>query len=177
MRSRFNLSNKLHYTLILLGVLVIVSFGVMAIGTSNPTKFGHTAGELDSHWKTTEGILNSISYGNIKLSQVGYLDAKGVVADSLNIDGTITVESIDADSAKFNENVNVLGSLSVHGNINMDGNINAKDIVVDGSIMLPIKNSMPTCSSNNYGELILYKAGSAYTLYACTRDGWKSLKI
>jgi hypothetical protein len=41
------LSNRWLYTLIALGVLAVIAVGVWAYGTSNPSVFGHSIGELE----------------------------------------------------------------------------------------------------------------------------------
>jgi hypothetical protein len=41
-----HLTNRWLYTLIAIGILAIVSIGVYAYGTSNPSTFGHSVGEL-----------------------------------------------------------------------------------------------------------------------------------
>jgi hypothetical protein len=41
-----HLTNRWLYTLIVLGILALAAIGVYAYGTSNPSVFGHSAGEL-----------------------------------------------------------------------------------------------------------------------------------
>ncbi len=42
-----NFSNRVLYSAIILGVLILVTFGVWAFGGNNPSVVGHSAGELD----------------------------------------------------------------------------------------------------------------------------------
>lgn len=56
------LSNKVAYTLMAILVLTIVGVGVYAFGTSSPSTFGHSAGELD----LSGGVNgNAIFNGNV----------------------------------------------------------------------------------------------------------------
>ncbi|HPD81572.1 MAG TPA: hypothetical protein PK357_00550 [Candidatus Pacearchaeota archaeon] len=41
-----NISNKFAYTIITLCMVVLLAIGVYALGTNNPSVFGHSAGEL-----------------------------------------------------------------------------------------------------------------------------------
>jgi hypothetical protein len=45
---KINLSNKVVYSLIVIGILVIIGVGVWAYGTSEPSNFGHSLGELET---------------------------------------------------------------------------------------------------------------------------------
>jgi len=45
---QINLSNKVLYTLIIIGILAIVGVGVWAYGTAVPSDFGHSLGELET---------------------------------------------------------------------------------------------------------------------------------
>ncbi len=44
---KVNLSNRWLYTLIVIGILTIIGVGVYAFGTTSPSTFGHSVGELD----------------------------------------------------------------------------------------------------------------------------------
>ena len=46
-RVNINLSNRILYSLITIGILILLGIGVFAYGTSNPPVFGHSAGEID----------------------------------------------------------------------------------------------------------------------------------
>ena len=52
----FKLSNRLTYTLIVVGVFILIGFGVFAFNTSNPSHFGHSSGELIVNWNDIQGI-------------------------------------------------------------------------------------------------------------------------
>ena len=45
-RIKINLSNRWLYTFTIFGLLAIVAVGVYAYGTSSPSTFGHSSGEL-----------------------------------------------------------------------------------------------------------------------------------
>ena len=51
----FKLSNRLTYTLIVVGVFILIGFGVFAFNTSNPSHFGHSSGELIVNWNDIQG--------------------------------------------------------------------------------------------------------------------------
>jgi len=44
---QINLSNKTFYTFLLVSALILLGVGVYAYGTSSPSTFGHSAGEID----------------------------------------------------------------------------------------------------------------------------------
>lgn len=44
---KINLTNRWLYTFMAIGILAIISVGVYAYGTSNPSTFGHSSGEID----------------------------------------------------------------------------------------------------------------------------------
>jgi len=75
---KINFSNRLLYTFIVLGILVLVAVGVYAYGTSNPSTFGHSTGEIDFSGGFT------IPSGDINLGDSGKI-----------IIGTTTITSIN----------------------------------------------------------------------------------
>jgi len=71
MKKRSDSMNRLIYTLVLLGIFILIGIGafiVNAYGTSNPAVFGHSAGEIDGVCRT-DGTgcpsLNSIPAGAV----------------------------------------------------------------------------------------------------------------
>ncbi len=64
--KKFVLSNRWLYTFIILGIFAVVGVGVYAYGTSSPSTFGHSAGEID-----LSGVGNIISSGYIHGSITG----------------------------------------------------------------------------------------------------------
>jgi len=59
-----NLSNRTFYTLISIGVLVLLGVGVYAFGTNDPSVFGHSIGEID--WNS--GVISNLAINTITLS-------------------------------------------------------------------------------------------------------------
>ena len=57
------LSNRYLYALIVIGILTIVGVGVYAYGTSNPSTFGHSSGELEINWEDINNIPSGFSDG------------------------------------------------------------------------------------------------------------------
>jgi len=57
-----NLSDKLFYTLAVLGILIFASLGVYAFGGSTPTIMGHSVGEID--WS---GVIQKIKTNELCL--------------------------------------------------------------------------------------------------------------
>jgi len=45
-KIKLNVSNKLIYTILTIFIIAAITAGVYAYGTSNPSKFGHTMGEI-----------------------------------------------------------------------------------------------------------------------------------
>ncbi len=87
---RFN--NRVLYSIIILGVLILITFGVWAFGGNNPSLVGHSAGELDlsagvngpvtfkgnvNFWKTVNvkgtiiNLADIITAGNVSLTGPG----------------------------------------------------------------------------------------------------------
>ncbi len=54
---QINLSNRLLYTILAIGVLLIAGIGVYAYGTSDPPTFGHSAGEIDEEDPTVNAYV------------------------------------------------------------------------------------------------------------------------
>lgn len=46
-KIKIELSNRWLYTLLILGILAIIGVGVWAYGTSSPSTFGHSGGEIN----------------------------------------------------------------------------------------------------------------------------------
>lgn len=59
-KNDFKISNRILYTLITLGILMLIATGIYAYGTSSPSTFGHSAGELN-----LDGVGNIVSSGYI----------------------------------------------------------------------------------------------------------------
>ncbi|MCL5018261.1 MAG: hypothetical protein M1416_00630 [Candidatus Pacearchaeota archaeon] len=63
---QINISNRFIYTFIVLGIFAIIGVGVYAYGTSSPSNFGHSAGEMNfaGGFNVTAGNIN-VSTGKI----------------------------------------------------------------------------------------------------------------
>ena len=62
LQLNINVSNKMFYTFIAIGVIILLAWGVIAYGGSQPSVMGHSAGELDF----SEGINSDLNVnGNI----------------------------------------------------------------------------------------------------------------
>jgi hypothetical protein len=59
----FKLSNRWLYTFIILGIFAVVGVGVYAYGTSSPSTFGHSAGEIDFSGGIVTASLSAQSNG------------------------------------------------------------------------------------------------------------------
>jgi hypothetical protein len=76
---KINLSNKAIYTLIVVGILVIVGVGVWAYGTSSPSDFGHSLGEfeacdegetlqvVDGEWDCVSGVSGELNFKTVEI--------------------------------------------------------------------------------------------------------------
>jgi hypothetical protein len=60
-KIQINISNKVFYAFVTLGVLIILSVATYAYGTFSPTVFGHSGGELDLG-------VNNIGYQVVRVS-------------------------------------------------------------------------------------------------------------
>ncbi|MBU2562347.1 MAG: hypothetical protein KKF68_01675 [Nanoarchaeota archaeon] len=82
-----SLSNKTFYTLIAVGVILLLGIGVYAYGTTNPAVFGHSSGEI-----TVDNTLCTQVTGHA----CGYDDNSGVNTDNqtLSVSGqTLSITS------------------------------------------------------------------------------------
>ena len=96
-----HLSNRWLYTLIAIGLIAVFAVIVYAYGTSNPSTFGHSVGELNF----SEGINGDlVVYGNViandpiadnQLATKAYVDALGGASCSLTNCGSYSVPSDD----------------------------------------------------------------------------------
>ncbi len=77
----FRLTNKLMYTLISLSMIILLTLGVYAYGTSNPSSFGHSAGEIDfsEGGFDTDVYFNENVYVTNQISVEGNADFGGVL--------------------------------------------------------------------------------------------------
>ena len=65
----FNLSNRAVYTLVTFLIIIIVGVGVYAFGTSNPSVFGHSVGEIEETDPTVlESVKDGVSWNEINFT-------------------------------------------------------------------------------------------------------------
>jgi hypothetical protein len=164
---KINFSNKFVYTFILLGILILIGAGVYAYGTSTPSTFGHSIGELDlaGGFTVPTGGLN-VSSGNViiasgkvgigvtnpphELEVNGNIGTTGIVADVVEGD-TIRALNLEADRSNALYYFKVTGALEA--------------ITIDA-----------TCAESNYGEIRRCNTGSTVrTLCTCSyqSNAWR----
>lgn len=61
------IDRRLLYTFIVLGILAVIGVGVYAYGTSSPSTFGHSLGEIDFSQTITEDITTT---GKVSASEI-----------------------------------------------------------------------------------------------------------
>ena len=88
-----NLSNKAAYFFIVLGILVLIVFGVNAYGTNNPSVMGHSPGELNLTPITINQVNNRVGINNVApltTLDVGgtFRSTSGTFANGLVVQGT-----------------------------------------------------------------------------------------
>lgn len=71
-KHKTNISNRVLYTLIAIGILAIVGIGVYAFGGTQPSVVGHSAGELD-----LSGGVNGNAVFNKNVSILGQIKITG----------------------------------------------------------------------------------------------------
>ena len=89
-----NFTNRAIYTFVAFIILLIIGVTVYAFGTSTPSTFGHSAGELDlSAGVSGNAIFNdNVGIGTAspteKLDVAGNIKASGIVCDSIGCIGS-----------------------------------------------------------------------------------------
>jgi hypothetical protein len=108
-------SNRWLYTFILLGILGIVAVGVYAYGTSTPSTFGHSAGEIDFNKILFNSNGNHAGAGNI----LGYaaIENDGSTYNALMILGRTTSTNPLKRVVKLWDYLQINGNLDVTGTI------------------------------------------------------------
>ncbi len=100
--KKFNISNRLAYTLIIVLSIVLLGIGVYAYGTNNPSVMGHTAGELDLDWGTayscagTPNPCSSITLQSTCNNNVGC--SWGCTGGSFNIYCSMANTAVDCNN-------------------------------------------------------------------------------
>jgi len=99
--KKFNLimSNRNYYTFILFGILILLGVGVYAYGTSSPSTFGHSAGELD-----LSGGINgdAVFNGNVGIGAIPVINSKLYVFDGgTAISGTSSGSGVGVSGYSF----------------------------------------------------------------------------
>jgi hypothetical protein len=59
--KKFNISNKLAYTLIVIALIIGLGIGVLAYGTSSPSTMGHSLGEISMPACSNGQVLGMVS--------------------------------------------------------------------------------------------------------------------
>jgi len=94
--KKFNLSNRLSYTIVAVIALALISVGVYAYGTSSPSTFGHSIGEIAAPSGCGSGQVLSwtgSAWSCVTASSgISALDFKSVYASSSGIEGPVSWE-------------------------------------------------------------------------------------
>jgi len=92
-----NISDRMFYTLVAVGILILLSMGVYAYNSAPtvPSTFGHSLGEIDFG----TGIISSqIKDGEVKSVDIGYMEVKtdNILSNAIT-SGKIAYKTINSD--------------------------------------------------------------------------------
>lgn len=82
--KRFNISNKLFYTIVFVIALVLIGVGVYAYGTSSPTTFGHSTNEIAAPSGCSSGQVLSWTGSSWTCTDTGVSGLEVVTLDTCN---------------------------------------------------------------------------------------------
>ncbi|MDP6586132.1 MAG: hypothetical protein QF535_15890, partial [Anaerolineales bacterium] len=82
-----HIPNKVFFLLLTITITIIVGLGVLAFGTTDPTTFGHDAGELDLGPITISG--DNVGIGTTTPAHKFQINEQGLVIDTFNSLGDI----------------------------------------------------------------------------------------
>lgn len=72
---QINLSNKMFYTFILIGILIMLGWAVFAYGGNNPPVIGHSAGEIEEADPTViASVKDGVDWGEVSGIPAGFAD-------------------------------------------------------------------------------------------------------
>ena len=72
---QIHLSDKFFYTLVAIGILIVVAIGVYAYGTSDPSTFGHSAAELEEADPTVlASVKDGVAWSELSGIPAGFAD-------------------------------------------------------------------------------------------------------
>ena len=113
---QFNFNSRFVYTFILIVFLVLGGIGVFAFGTSSPSTFGHSAGEIEDlpADKITSGIFNIARIPNLDTGKI----TSGILP--LARGGTGTTSSTGSGSLVLSASPTLTGTLTAN-RINLIG--------------------------------------------------------
>jgi len=133
------IDHKLLYTFVVLGILVLIAVGVYAYGTSTPSTFGHSAGEIEF----TGGI--NLASGGLNVSSGNLIVSSG----RLGV-GTQTPAYI----------LDVVGNSRINGGLGVSGGITtAAEGIAVGNVVLYSKSSSTNVVCNTHCSSGLDTAG------------------
>lgn len=124
--KKFTLSNRWLYTFIFLGILLLISTGIYAYGTSSPSTFGHSGGELDLNGMgniVSSGYIHgNIVGGNGNLASSAYeISGTNVAGQTVYAYGSICVGNSAHDCSGSGGTVITTGSTTALHNYNILG--------------------------------------------------------
>ena len=151
------ISNRLLYTLITIGILAIIGVGVYAYGTSNPSNFGHSAGELN----LSGGVNGNATFnGNVgigtnsttsRLSVNGFIQTNGLISTgsggnngSVTLSGNLYVQGTNPSSAAWIEAPLVIGNAAFDRGYIYFPRVDAQIIPYTGNKTLRIEDNNGT---------------------------------
>jgi len=150
---KINFSNKFVYTFVFLGILLLIAVGVYAYGTSDPSTFGHSAGELEFE----DGFI--VQEGDVVISSGKVGIGTPVTSHQLEVNGNIGTTGIVADVVEGD----VIRTL----NLEADRSNALYYVKITGALETITIGA--TCTESNYGEIRRCNTGSTVrTLCTCS---------
>jgi len=110
---RIHLTNRWLYTLIAIGILAVIGITVYAYGTSNPSVFGHSAGEID----LSGGVNGKAKFngnveimGNLSINMNGgHIQVTGSGTPTLQNCGTSSIDGTDSIGRVLGSSTSISG--------------------------------------------------------------------
>jgi hypothetical protein len=166
---KINLSNRAIYTLIVIGILAIVGVGVYAYGTSNPSNFGHSFGELTLPSCSNGQVLGMSggSWGCVDMASGGGDFNGWSFANDVLLDNNEQVIKTSDEWLRLNQEGHFKNGIYTPGKLRAEGGIYVGD---DESFYRSAEDVIKTDDS------FLFNLGSTRIGSSCSESQWGQMK-